>query len=90
MGEIMLDMGFLFYKKILKIRVGPLLAVLDVQDNGKISEEVEIPYWGLAFGGGSFIAGILSVFHILFLFIHHRLAAEQLKQLVQALPLLIQ
>ena len=68
MEEIMSVMGnknFLYY--IYLNRVGPLLAVLDVQKNGEISDEVEIPYWGLAFGGGSFIAGIMSVQNI-FLF----------------------
>lgn len=81
MVAIMLDMGKLIPFFYLLLSVGPLLAVLDVQDNGKISDEVEIPYWGLAFGGGSFAAGILSVEIIFKLILSYRLVVVLLQQL---------
>jgi len=65
------------------LSVGPLLVVLDVQSNGKITESIEIPFWGLAFGAGSFIAGIFAVMLISYYYFN-RLVDVQWKQLAQA------
>jgi PiT family inorganic phosphate transporter len=41
--------------------VGPLSAIIMVQDSGKVSSKPDIPFWALCYGSIGFVIGIVTM-----------------------------